>query len=92
MFLKNEKDPTTKIYDDDDWIRCFTEAQEITVDIPEQCVTYGLWDFLRKYVSRRLLALTEGEIAALTTAMRKLGVGSQGRCRSPRHFPPAHIR
>ena len=32
---------------------------------------------LRKYVPRRLLALSEGEIAALTTAMRQLGVGSQ---------------
>ena len=28
---------------------------------------------------RRLLALNEGEIAALTTAVRQLGVGSQGR-------------
>ena len=35
-------------------------------------------EFLRKYVSRRLLALGEGEIAALATAMRQLGVGSQG--------------
>ena len=35
-------------------------------------------EFLRKYVSRRLLALSEGEIAALTTAMRQLGVASQG--------------
>ena len=35
-------------------------------------------DFLRKYVSRRLFALSEGEIAGLTTAMRQLGVGSQG--------------
>ena len=35
-------------------------------------------EFLWKYVSRKLLALSEGEIAALTTAMRQLGVGSQG--------------
>ena len=35
-------------------------------------------EFLRKYVSRGLLALSEGEIAALTTGMRLLGVGSQG--------------
>ena len=33
-------------------------------------------EFLRKYVSRRLLALSEGEIAALTTSMRQIGVGS----------------
>ena len=31
-------------------------------------------EILRKYVSRRLLALSEGKIAALTTAMRQLGV------------------
>ena len=37
------------------------------------------WEnFFRKCVSRRLLALREGEIEALTTAMRQLGVGSQG--------------
>ena len=35
-------------------------------------------EFLRKYVSRRLLALGEGDIAALMTAMRQLGVGSRG--------------
>ena len=35
-------------------------------------------EFLRKYDSRRLLALNEGEIAALTTAMQQLEVGSQG--------------
>ena len=35
-------------------------------------------DFLRKYVSRRLRALSESEIAALTTAVRQLVVGSQG--------------
>ena len=35
-------------------------------------------DFLRKYVSRRLPALSESEIAALTTGVRQLVVGSQG--------------
>ena len=35
-------------------------------------------EFLRKYVSRRLLALSEGEIAALTTSMRQVGVGAPG--------------
>ena len=35
-------------------------------------------EFLRKHVSRRLLALSGGERAALTTTMRQLGVGSQG--------------
>ena len=32
----------------------------------------------RKYVSRRLLALSEGDIAALTVAMRQIEVGTEG--------------
>ena len=35
-------------------------------------------EFLRKYVSRRLLALSEGEIAALTTSVWQIGMGAQG--------------
>ena len=35
-------------------------------------------EFLRVCVSRRLLALSEGEIAALTTSMRQIGVGTAG--------------
>ena len=35
-------------------------------------------DFLPKDVPRRLLALSKGGIAALVTATRQLGVGSQG--------------
>ena len=76
--------PTTKLFDDEEWIRSLTEAQEITADVPEGSVTYDLQavevrpiqmaEFLRKYVSRRLLALSEGEIAALITATRQLGV------------------
>ena len=38
MFLKKEKDPTPKQVDDDEWIRSLTEAQEITVDVPEDSV------------------------------------------------------
>ena len=83
MFLRKETDPTTKILND--------EAQEVATYVPEDSVTYDQQDvdpqkvrpvqmeeFLRKCVSRRLLALSEGEIAALTTTMRQLGVGSQG--------------
>ena len=38
------------------------------------------WDNVvrKKCVSRRLLALSEGEIAAFMTATRQVGVGSQG--------------
>ena len=35
-------------------------------------------EFPRKYVSPRLLAQSEGEIAALTTWMRQIGVGTPG--------------
>ena len=87
--FEERKNPTTKVFDDDGWIRSLTEAQEITAGVPEESVIYDqqavdtqkvrpiqMEEFLRKYVSRRLLALSEGEIAAFTTAMRQLGVGS----------------
>ena len=90
MFLKKEKDPTSKEFDDDEWIRSLAGAQEVTTDVPEDSVTYGqqhvdpkkvrpiqMGEFLRKYVSRRLLALSEAEIAALTS-MRQIGVGTPG--------------
>ena len=77
MFLKKEKDPTSKQFDDDEWIRLLTEAQEVTTDVPEDSVSYDqqeadlpkvrpiqLGEFLRKCVSRRLLALSEGEICS----------------------------
>ena len=88
MFLNKEKDPTSKQFDDDEWIRSLTEAQEVTADVPEECDLYDqqavnpkkvrptqMGEFQRKYVSRRLLALSEGEIAALMTAMWQFGVG-----------------
>ena len=78
MFLKKRKGPNL-------------EAREISADVPEDSVMYDqqvvdpkkvrpilMGEFLRKYVSRRLLALGEGEIAAIATAIRQLGVGSQG--------------
>ena len=40
MFLKREKDPTTKLFDDNDLIRPLTETQEITADIPEESGTH----------------------------------------------------
>ena len=32
MFLKKEEEPTSKRFDDDEWIRSLTEAQEVTTD------------------------------------------------------------
>ena len=40
MFLKKEKDPTSKQFDDDEWIRSLTEAREITADVPEDSVLF----------------------------------------------------
>ena len=36
MFLKKEKDPTSKQFDDDQWIHSLTEAQEITSRRPRR--------------------------------------------------------
>ena len=44
MFLKKEKDPTTKQFENDEWIRSLAEAQEVTTDIPEDSVTYDQQD------------------------------------------------
>ena len=41
MFLKKEKDPTTKLFDEDEWIRSLTEAQETNADTLEENVTYA---------------------------------------------------
>ena len=36
MFLKKERCPTGKWFDNDEWIRSLTEGQEITADVPEE--------------------------------------------------------
>ena len=33
MFLEKEKDPTSKQFDDDEWVRSLTKAQKITADV-----------------------------------------------------------
>ena len=91
--------------DDDEWTRSLTEAQEITTDVPEDSVVHDqqevdpervqpiqMGQFLRKYVSRRLLAPSEGEIAALTTSLRHIGVGTQVGAEGPGHLSPALFR
>ena len=105
VFFKQEKDPTTKLFDADEWIRSDTEVRAVIADIPEERITHNqhevdpkkvrpiqMGEFMREYVSRRLLALSEGDIAALTTAMRQLGVGSQGGgAEAFRLLPPGHL-
>ena len=76
VFLKKEKDSTTKKFDDNEWIRSVTEAQAVAADISEEGITHNQSEVDPTRV--RLVAPTEGEITALTTAMRQLGVGSQG--------------
>ena len=49
-------------------------------------------EFQRKTVSRRLLALNAGEMAALTTAIRQLGDGSQGGAKAFAIFHPPTLR
>ena len=63
------KDPTSKQFDGDEWIRSLTEAQEITADVPGDCVMYDqqpvdpkkvrptqMGEFMRKCVSRHFCA------------------------------------
>ena len=56
------------MFDDDEWIRSLTEAQAVTADITEERITHNqseldpakgrpIQEFVRKSVSRRLLAL-----------------------------------
>ena len=44
MFMKKENDPTSKQFDDNEWIRSLAEAQEVTSDIPEDSVAYDQQD------------------------------------------------
>ena len=91
MFLKKDKDPTSKQLDDDEWIRSLTEAQEVTADVPEDSVMYDH----QEVDTPRSSAFADGRVLSevslaptfgaqrrrncgLPTAMRQLGAGSQG--------------
>ena len=106
MFLKKEKDNTTKVIVDDEWIRSLTEAQEITADIPEERVTNDQEGVdptqkVRPIQMGRIPAEMRFE-ASLSTQPRincsphdsnaPTRGWRSGRCRSPRRFPPAHLR
>ena len=45
---------------------------------PKKVRPIQMGEFLQKHVSQRLLALSEGEIAAFTTSMWQIGVGTPG--------------
>ena len=76
MLLK-EKEPVSKQFDDEEWMRSLTAANEVTTDVPQESVAYDQQDvdprkvrptqmgeFLWKYFLRRLLAFTKGDSAA----------------------------
>ena len=92
IFLKKEKDPISKQFDDDDeWIRSVTEAQEVTTDVPEDSVTYehqehdpqkfGPFKWRRSCGSMSrgdFWHLVREKLQPLTTSMLQIGVGTPG--------------
>ena len=101
IFFENEKEPTTKLFDDDDWIRSLTEAAAITAGVPEGQVTYANANGTAHDQSvdpQRGATRRDGRIrakihvkAALGTAMRQVGVGSQGGAEGPSNLLPAQF-
>ena len=96
--------PTSKQFDDDEWIRSLTEAQEVTTDVPEDSVTYDQqdvdtqkigpfrWESSFGNTSRgdSWLSVTENLHAALTTSMRQIGVGTPGGAEASTTFNQLH--
>ena len=66
-----------------------TTSGDTDVD-PKKVRPIQMGECVRKYVSTRLLALSEGEIAALVTAVRHVGVGSQRGAEALSHLPSAY--
>ena len=60
MFLKKEKDPTSRHFDDDGWIRSLMEAQEVSTDVPADIVTYDQQDSDGRVLAEIRLAATLG--------------------------------
>ena len=102
MFLKKEKDPTTKQFDDDEWIRSLTEAQEITADVPEDSVMYDQQAVDPKKVRPTQMARSRGNTSRGGSSRKvkvKLQLSRQqcdswelGLKRSPGHLPPDSLR
>ena len=79
MFFKREKDPTSKQFDDDEWIRSLT----VRVGRGRSQASSAFSDGEVSNIVRFAAAFgLSGEIAALTTSMRQIGV------RTPRPWPP----
>jgi len=91
MFLIKEREPACQVFDDEEWT-ARTPLEDVpensVVDAPALTPVQPLdakgvrpiqmGEFLRKYVSKRLLSLNSGGIANLMTSARQLGVGTSG--------------
>ena len=66
MFLKEEKDPTSKQFDDE-WIRSLMEAQEVTTDVLEDSVTYEQQEVDSQESSAHLNGRVLAEVCLTTT-------------------------
>ena len=117
LFLRKEREPTSKEFDDDEWIQWLLEggdewsqpvtdadveavgpeaeggSQSMDVDSaapaavaatgaateePPKVRPIQMGEWLRRWVSRRNLALNKADIEKVTVAMRQLGVGTVG--------------
>ena len=70
---RTRRDPTSKQFYDDEWIRSLAEAQDVTTDIPEDSVTYDRHPKSSAHSDGRVLA--KMRVAA---SMRQIGVGTPG--------------
>ena len=70
MFLKKEKDPTSKQFDDDWWIRSPTEAQEVSTDVPEDSITCDQEEADPRKSSAHSEGSVPAEVCLTTTASR----------------------
>ena len=94
MFLKKEKDPTSKQFDDDEWIRSLTEAQEITTDVPEDSVLHDQQavDPKKSSAHSNARVLSEVRLAGSSRSTKEKSQLSRQRCGSSKLVPKAELR
>jgi hypothetical protein len=94
LFLRKDREPECKQFDDEEWTQyCIAESLDdvpegsVTTDPTEAADSSAtspkvrpiqMGEFLRKFVSKRLLSLADKSIATLMTAARQLGLGTTG--------------
>ena len=77
IFLTKEKDPTSMKFDDDEWIRSLTEAQEVTADVPEDSVIYDQ----QEVDSRKSSVHSDGRVLAEVCLAATFGAQRRRTCR-----------